>query len=40
MEDVIVVETVGTPEAWADFMQRYGETLAADGAQHVPEEEV
>jgi hypothetical protein len=40
MEDVIVVETVGTPEAWADFMKRYGETLAADEAQHVPEEEV
>ena len=40
MEDVIVVETVETPEAWADFMKRYGEILAADEAQQVPEEEV
>ena len=27
MEDAIVVETVGTPEAWGDVMQRYGATL-------------
>jgi hypothetical protein len=40
MEDVIVVETVGSPEARADFMKRYGEILAAGEAQPVPEEEV
>jgi hypothetical protein len=40
MEDAIVVETVGTPEAWANFMKRYGDTLAAGGAKPVHEEEV
>jgi hypothetical protein len=39
-EDVIVVETVCTPEAWVDLMQRYGDTLAAGEAKPVPEEEV
>ena len=33
-------ETVWTPGAWDDMMQRYGETLAAGEAQPVPEEEV
>ena len=40
MEDARVVETVGTPEAWADFMKRYGDTLAAGEATPVHEEEV
>jgi len=40
MEDVIIVETVGTPEVWADLMKRYSDTLAAGEVQPVPEEEV
>ena len=40
MEDFIVVETVGTPEAWTDWMQRYVDTLAAGEAKPVHEEEV
>jgi len=40
MEDTIVVETVETPEAWADFMKRYCDILAAGEAKPVPEEEV
>ena len=40
MEDDIVVETVDTPEAWADVMKRYGDTLAAGEAKPVHEEEV
>jgi hypothetical protein len=40
MEDDIVVETVDTPEAWADLMKRYGDTLAAGEAKPVHEEEV
>ena len=40
MEDAIVVETVGTPEAWTDFMKRYCDTLAAGEAKPVHEEEV
>ena len=39
MEDSMVVETVATPEAWADCMQRYVDTLAAGEAKPVPEEE-
>ena len=39
MEDAIVVETVGTPEAWGDVMQRSGATRAAGEATPVPEEE-
>jgi len=39
MEDAIVVETVGPPEAWADLMKRYGDTLAAGEATPVHEEE-
>ena len=35
-----VVETVGTPEAWADLMKRYGDTLAAGEATPVHEEVV
>jgi hypothetical protein len=40
MEDAMIVETVGTPEAWADFMKQYGDTLAAGEAKPVHEEEV
>lgn len=40
MEDFIVVETVGTPESWADFMKRYCDILAAGEAKPVHEEEV
>jgi len=40
MEDYILADTVGTPEAWANFMKRYGDTLAAGGAKPVHEEEV
>ncbi len=40
MEDSIVVDTVGTPEAWADLMKRHGDTLAAGEAKPVHEEEV
>ena len=40
MADAMVVETVWTPEAWADVMQWYGDTLAAGEAKPVPEEEV
>jgi hypothetical protein len=36
----MVVDTVGTPEAWADFMKRYGDILAAGEAKPVYEEEV
>jgi hypothetical protein len=40
MADAVVVETVCTPEAWVDVMQRYGDTLAAGEAKPAPEEEV
>jgi len=40
MGDDLVVETVNTPEVWADLMQRYGDTLAAGEAKPVHEEEV
>jgi len=40
MEEAIVMETVGTPEAWADCMKRYGDTLATGEATPVHEEEV
>ena len=40
MEDAIVVEAVATPEAWADLIKRYCDTLAAGEATPVPEEEV
>jgi hypothetical protein len=40
MEDAIVVKTVGTPEAWADFMKQCSDTLAAGEAKPVHEEEV
>ena len=40
MEDAMGVETVGTPEAWADLMKRYVDTLAAGEATPVPEEDV
>ena len=39
MEDSIIVEAVGIPEAWADCMQRYVDTLAAGEAKPVHEEE-
>jgi hypothetical protein len=39
MEVSIGVDTVGTPEAWVDVMQRYGEMLAAGEATPVPKEE-
>ena len=39
MEDAIVMETVGTPRAWADFMKQYCDTFAAGEATPVPEEE-
>jgi hypothetical protein len=39
MEDAIVVETVGTPEAWGAVRQRSGATRAAGEATPVPEEE-
>jgi hypothetical protein len=40
MEDYILADTVGTPEAWGDLMKRYVDTLAAGEATPVPEEEV
>jgi hypothetical protein len=40
MEDTSIVETVGTPEARADLIPRYGDTLAASEAKPVYEEEV
>ena len=40
MEDAIVVETVGPPEAWTDLMKRYCDTLAAGEATPAHEEEV
>ena len=40
MAGAIVVETVGTPEAWTDFMKRYCDTLIAGEAKPVHEEEV
>jgi hypothetical protein len=40
MEDSMVVETVATPEAWADWMPRYVNTLAAGEAKPGHEEEV
>jgi hypothetical protein len=40
LEDVMCVETVGTPEAWVDLMKRYVDTRAAGEVKPVPEEEV
>ena len=40
MADASVEETVCPPEAWGDVVKRYGDTLAVDEAQPVPEEEV
>ena len=39
-EDAIGVDTVGTPAARGDVMQRHVDTLAAGEATSVPEEEV